>query len=469
MCMGDIIAEIRNNAAAVLSLENQHRLGQFLTPMPVAEQAASLFTQSSTPVSILDLGSGSGILGAVVAKQSAKGSRVLAVEKDSKLASISSITLSQVCDNAEVINASVFDFRLNNEFDRVILNPPYKKIQPITISTDNGMLRLTNLYAAFLVLAVQSLSYGGECVAIIPRSWMNGAYFKDFRKWLLNECSIDVLAVYGSRQDHFEDMSILQEIMLLKVSKRMQNSKVKVYENITPFCPLLSQQSKQIDLNSLLLGYESILCLQQQDSRLSQFKSLDSQGLWVSTGKLVGFRNKDLLSENEIENGYPLYWSDNQNHLKTEHPVVCNRKQWVTGEAKNRNVLLPAGSYCLVNRFSAKEQLQRIHASYLNSDVEFVVDNKLNYIHKGTSHKTIPLDYAVARGLSLWLSTSIINDWYACVSGSTQVNATDLRRVPCPSEKQLVEISSLLPSDVCMSQCLIDQTVGGLFSWTRVS
>lgn len=66
----------------------------------------------------------------------------------------------------------------------------------------------------------------------------------------------------------------------------------------------------------------------------------------------------------------------------TQHPIECDREQWVTSNATDRNVLLPAGDYCIVNRFSAKEQLHRIHASYLSSDVEFAADNKLNYIHQ---------------------------------------------------------------------------------------
>ncbi len=467
--MSETIAEIRNKAAASLSPKRQQQWEQFLTPMPVAEQAASLFTHSDNPVHILDLGSGTGILGAVTARQAAPGSSVLAIEQDAQLASASELSLAQVCDRAKVINASVFDVLLDTKFDRVILNPPYKKIRPITIPTSRGDLKITNLYAAFLVIAIQALSEGGECVAIIPRSWMNGAYFKDFRGWLFDECSIDVIAVYGSRQEHFKDMSILQEIMLLKVSKRPQTNSVTIYGDITPAHSLGSQSSVQASLNSITLGKDLILCIQQQDSRLSEFKSLEARGLWVSTGKLVWFRNRDLLSEDKPVDGYPLYWSDNQNGLRTQHPIECDRKQWVTSSATDRNVLLPAGNYCLVNRFSAKEQLHRINASYLSSDVEFAADNKLNYIHQGTSRRTMPLDSDVARGLTLWLSTTIIDNWYRQISGSTQVNATDLRQLPCPSKEQLIQLSRLLPTDIYASQSLIDQTVGGLFSWTKAS
>lgn len=467
--MSRTIAEIRNEAATALSAERQQQLEQFFTPMPVAEQAAGLFSHTDAPVRILDLGSGTGILGAVVAGQSARGSSVTAIEKDPDLIAYSEDSLQQVCDDVRVINASVFDVWLDAEFDRVILNPPYKKIKPMVIGTASGGVKVTNLYTAFLVIAIQALADGGECVAIVPRSWMNGEYFKDFRKWLLAECSLDAVAVYGSRQEHFKDMDILQEIMLLKVSKRPQVDTVTIYDDASPTTPLSEQHADSMPLASLLLGRDHMLRIRQQDDRLIDFKPLCERGLWVSTGKLVWFRNRDILSDADTPGGYPLYWMDNQDGLVTEHPVQCERPQWTTEEAANRNIVLPAGSYCFVGRFSAKEQLRRIHASYLGSEVPFVVDNKLNYIHRGTSRTTVPLDDAVARGLTLWLSTSIVDEWYRQISGSTQVNATDLRQLPCPEQRQLAALADLLPIDGHMDQMRVDQTVGRMFSWVETS
>lgn len=469
ICMKKTIAEIRNRAAAALSPERQQQWEQFLTPMPVAQQAVSLFSHSNEPVRILDLGSGTGILSAVTASQSATGSSVIAIEQDSTLAVDSEASLKQVCDNVQVVNSSIFDVLLDNSFDRVILNPPYKKIKPTVIATCSGGVKVTNLYTAFLVTAIQALADNGECVAIIPRSWMNGEYFKDFRKWMLNECSLDALAVYSSRQEHFKDMEILQEIMLLKISKRPQTDKVTIYNDVSPSLSLNKQTCVLEPLSSLILGRDRILRVQQQDARLAGFKTLSDQGLWVSTGKLVWFRNRDVLSADETPSGHPLYWSDNQNGLTTVHPVECDRQQWVTDDADGRNVVLPAGSYCLVNRFSAKEQQHRIHASYLASNVEFVADNKLNYIHAGTSRKTVPLNDKVALGLTIWLSTSIVDEWYRQISGSTQVNATDLRQMPCPSQQQLASLSELLSIENNIDQILIDQTVGRLFLWTKAS
>jgi DMSO/TMAO reductase YedYZ molybdopterin-dependent catalytic subunit len=47
-----------------------------------------------------------------------------------------------------------------------------------------------NLYTAFLGLVVALTKPGGEIVAIIPRSFCNGMYFRPFQKWLLHEAAL---------------------------------------------------------------------------------------------------------------------------------------------------------------------------------------------------------------------------------------------------------------------------------------
>lgn len=475
--MTETIAQIRDEAAARLTPESQREWEQFLTPLPVAEQAAELFTPCDTPVRILDLGAGTGILGAVAAQHAARGSSVVAIEQDAELAKCAVASLEQVeqvKDNVTVINSSLFDTSLGADFNRVILNPPYSKMKPRAIATSRGDVKVTNAYAAFMVEAVQALAEDGECVAIIPRSWMNGEYFKDFRLWLLQECSLDAVAVYGSRQEHFKDMNILQEIMLVKVSRRPQTAQVTVYREVTPSLPLAVQHHEKVPLDSLVTGHSHVVRIQGQDPRLADFAPLRETGLWASTGKLVWFRNRDVLSATETEDGYPLYRTDNQRGLLTLHPVTTGREQWVTAEASARNLLLPAGGYCLVNRFSSKEQARRIHATYLHSPVKYAADNKLNYMHQGTSRTTVPLDDVTARGLTIWLSTTIVDEWYRQISGSTQVNATDLRELPCPSRKELAALADVFPRDGATTadgtiQGAIDRAAERLFSWTTAS
>ncbi|MDN5973071.1 methyltransferase [Bifidobacterium crudilactis] len=455
-----LVAQIRDTALAALPADRKTEFEQYLTPESVASQAVSLFTPTPFPVRILDFGAGTGILGAETAIYSPSGSSVTAVELDRQLAALAGQTLDHVGVEHEVLCEDALSVTLDPVFDRVILNPPYKKIAPVSLATESGYVPVSNLYTAFLVCAISALKPGGECVAIIPRSWMNGEYFAAFRTWLFGVCSIDVMAVYGSRQDHFRDSNVLQEIMLLKLSKRAQGSLVMVYDGISPSDDLQTVEHVEASLNDLLVGGSRILRVRRQSSRLAGLPTLAESGLWVSTGKLVWFRNRDILLSEPEEDSLPLYWSDNTAQLEAEHPVSGSRReQWVSNNAYERHVVLPVGSYCLVNRFSSKEQRHRVMPSLLTSTVPFVADNKLNYVHQGTSRNTIPLDTELAAGLTLWLASSLVDDWYRQVSGSTQVNATDLRELPTPSKKTLTRIAQKLPLNAKPSQENIDHVI----------
>src|SRR5690606_25398986 len=77
------------------------------------------------------------------------------------------------------ISAEQLLSRTGGRFTHAIMNPPYKKMS--SGSRHRKHLRdvgieTVNLYTAFLALAVASLTDGGELVAIVPRSFCNGAY-----------------------------------------------------------------------------------------------------------------------------------------------------------------------------------------------------------------------------------------------------------------------------------------------------
>ena len=68
-----------------------------------------------------------------------------------------------------------------------------------------------NLYSAFLSIAIKLLSPGGELVAIVPRSFCNGPYFRPFRNLFLDNTAIHHLHVFERRDKAFKDGEVLQE------------------------------------------------------------------------------------------------------------------------------------------------------------------------------------------------------------------------------------------------------------------
>lgn len=70
-------------------------------------------------------------------------------------------------------------------FTHVIMNPPYKKINAGSghrAALRKAGIETSNLYTGFMFLAAERLQDGGEMVAIVPRSFCNGPYFKPFRE-----------------------------------------------------------------------------------------------------------------------------------------------------------------------------------------------------------------------------------------------------------------------------------------------
>lgn len=63
-------------------------------------------------------------------------------------------------------------------------------------------------------------------------------------------------------------------------------------------------------------------------------------------------------------------------------------------------------------------------------------ENHLNYYHQ--NGRGLPAD--LARGLAVYLNSTIIDQYFRLFSGHTQVNATDLRKIPYPTREQLTHI-----------------------------
>lgn len=266
---------------------------------------------------------------------------------------------------------------------------------------------------------------------------MNGQYFQAFREWMLDNVSIDAIHVYGSRTEFFSDTDVLQETMLLAISKGRQRAEVCVSEsqdkngeqtvNSYPFSSLVDEA-----------GDKTVRVRPVESAMLGKLKTLKEEGLCASTGKVVDFRSRDVLSFDFKEGLRRLIYSCNFSDDGFMHPVEEGKAQWIDCSAeKQRKQLIGPGSFVVVKRFSSKEERRRVKAYPLNLPEAEVLENHLNFIHAGTPRKTVPMTELEANGLSLWLRSTQIEEWFRSRSGSTQVNASDLNAMPTPSRLSL--------------------------------
>ncbi len=418
---------------------SREKYSQYLTPYQTARLAASMFSplETTTHIHCLDLGAGTGILSVALFERYGQQIVLDAIELDGVMAERCRIELGSYGISHNLIHADVLDTELMPIYKRIILNPPYKKMAAKDKKQHLLPTRSPNLYTAFIMKGIQALCPDGELVAIIPRSWMNGRYFEPFRNWLLQNASLDAMHIYKSRSEVFSDTNVLQEIMLVKISKKTQSETITISEsaNKNDFISY-----RQFPANELIGSDEQkIITVSPNCSHNThETVTLKSAGFCASTGKIVDFRNKEYIREYFESGCRKLIYPCNFRNGIFVHPVSNEKPQWIS--AVNETVtrqLIDAGSYVVVKRFSSKEEKRRIKAYYLELTSPEALENHLNFIHAGTARNVVPLDPVMAKGLVLWLNSSHCEEWFRARSGSTQVNASDLNDAPVPSANQL--------------------------------
>jgi len=449
-----VVDRIRHEANAKLDPKRKSELGQFLTPYGIAAFMASLFATGTSPGILLDAGAGVGSLTLAASRKLAL-ERIEAWEVDSVLRSYLQVNLQELGVPYEIhakdfIHDSVdrIQFDIGTRFTYAILNPPYKKIssrsQHRKILSDLG-IETVNTYTAFLALAILQMQERGQIVAIIPRSFCNGPYYKSFRKLLLKQCSIDRIHVFGSRSDAFHEDGVLQENIIVKLTRGKPQGAVSLS---------FSQDADFIDLEQRMVGFEEIVKPNDQeiffhipteDSLKSQTlfsHSLSELGLEVCTGPVVDFRLKNWWSARPHLGTVPLLYPHHFTGKGLQYPKEHKKPNALIRSPEVDKWLMPSGFYVVVKRFSSKEERRRVVAYVVSpSDLDsqwIGFENHWNVLH---IHKR-GLDKKLAKGLACFLNTTHLDSYFRSFSGHTQVNATDLRNMKYPSHEQLEELGA---------------------------
>jgi len=482
------------------SIENprsrQEELGQFLTASPVADFMASIFGPLPKTVRLLDAGAGAGSLtAAFVSRCCEKRNGIRAIEAtlyelDGEILDALAETM-RVCEDRCSDAGISFTFTIHSTdfiqemsvrlagdmfstlppaFDAAIVNPPYRKIN--NDSAERRALRLigvetSNLYTGFIALVQRLLVPGGQLVAITPRSFCNGPYFRPFRDDFLSAMELRRLHIFESRQAAFRDDSVLQENIIFHAVKGRNDPRVltissstgehgdDVTETVFPFSEIVHPRDpeKFIHIPSAASHADA------KEAMDGLSTSLASLGVTASTGRVVDFRLKDALRKEPERGTVPLLYPCHFKGGTVHWPKLPARKpNAILDNAETRPWLVPSGVYLLTKRFTSKEERRRLVACLFDPNQvksEWVgFENHLNYFHASGRG----LERTLAVGLYAFLNSTIVDQYFRRFSGHTQVNATDLRTLRYPDRNTLQSMGRKIKT-LDLTQDEIDQLV----------
>jgi len=467
--------------------EHRKERGQYFTPPEIASFMARLATgEMPLPVRILDPGAGTGILSCAVCEQvverlGAKKIHVTAYENDPDLRDLLYKSMLHASKWARDHSAKLIfqiyetDFlasdlwsikrRGSQLYDLVISNPPYTKISandPRARALAHVVYGQPNLYALFMAASIPLLKNEGSLVFITPRSYTAGQYFKAFREFFFSQMQPVRAHLFDSRSEVFLNQEVLQENIVLKAVKAKTRTSLVISnskngrdldsppQNPVPLSCALHRDNGHFVFRLPLNDFDDMVIeiVDSWKSRLAHY------GLQVSTGPVVPFRTRQLLSgtKHRANKRYvPLLWMSNVRPMHTVWP--CDglqtrdvAQQLIEDNARTRKakLILPNKNMVLLRRFSVKEEKRRLIASPLFAD-QFKsgflgIENHLNYIHRQGADMTS--DEII--GIAALFNSALLDRYFRICNGNTQVGAIELRHMPLPPLEVISELGSKL-------------------------
>ena len=464
----------------------KHFAGQFFTPPIVARYMANLAGTLHDNARVLDPGAGVGILACAIC-ESAKVQKltalsVVAYESDPVLHALCSFTLNYAHNflreqgiklsielyqqdfleamAEQITQTSLWSngLRPGQPFDLAILNPPYFKVNQkdtrARLIKDIAHGR-TNMYTIFMSLAASSLRVGGRFVSITPRSFASGAYFRHFRQQFFSTITPELIHIFDSRRSAFEDADVLQENIILAGIRKGVSSVAPPLVTISQSRglsdlahPLIQQTPRRLIIDEKQKDPILHLPTSDIDTHLLQaFRRWDNRlatyGLEISTGPVVPFRTADLLTTVEqVKQGeaIPLLWLQHVRRMEVKWPLEHFDKPQGVFYQTDQKLFVNNSTKIVLRRFSAKEEPRRITAAVLPAGAfgtELIaLENHLNYLYRLDGMLT----YEEAQGIVAFLNSTLVDRYFRITNGNTQVNATELRKLPLPRHEQLTRI-----------------------------
>lgn len=340
------------------------------------------------------------------------------------------------------------------KFDYIIGNPPYFKIkQSLQLKEKYGqyLYGQGNVYALFLIWALNNISDSGKISFIIPQSIKNGNYFIKIREEL--SChNIFYLAIFDSKKRKSVFNNVEQAVFIIGYEKSYDSKNQTLIINFDEESIAYSksyQQSKVFDKEGFLTP-QNVLELRLLNKLKRQSKFIEVfPDLKFGNGLFVWNQQKAFLSDegegSDIPIIYANYIGDN-NFMFSPSKNIKIRKPYAKIVKENQNFVC-SGIKLLVKRTSSNEKFFRIKACALDKEFiqrheKYFVENHLNMLYN-VKNKNLEINYNTILYVLAFLMSNISNYYIKQLNGNTQVSANELNALPFKIYKEN-EIVSLM-------------------------
>jgi hypothetical protein len=211
-------------------------------------------------------------------------------------------------------------------------------------------------------------------VAIIPRSFCNGPYYRPFRDFILQRAALRHIHLFESRTTAFKDDDVLQENIIIRLERggtqgpvtittSTDDSLSDIETHVYPFDQIVFPDDAEGFIHVPTSPDENTEAI---DTPSAIRYSLADIGVSVSTGPVVDFRLRDYLRDMPVPGTVPLLYPSHFSINRTEWPIAsgttiqrsgCSRMvtiAWCVGShRKKRNAgswparLIPPSSVAL--------------------------------------------------------------------------------------------------------------------------
>lgn len=479
--------------AATLPRERKER-GHFGTAPPIADFMAGMFSRiPHGTIRILDPGAGVGTLSAALSQRISqlppgRNLHFELWENDRQLEPRLKETM-QACRTAlheaghkmefviqtgdfvlEHAEPSLFRPPLADLFDLVIMNPPYFKVRKDSEAAramEHVVYGQPNIYAFFMAVAADLLANSGQMVAITPRSYFNGPYFKRFRKWFFDRMTVRQIHLFESRAAAFREDDVLQENVILLAEKAgvprellLTSSHGRTFDSVdrqlAPYRSVVEDSSGD-HLIRVATGELERQIIDAVDRLPHRFRDLPFR---ISTGPVVTYRAAEFLSLERSKDTAPLLWMHNVRPFTTQFRPKSGKPMHIRVSDDSKRLLLPSKRYVLLKRFTAKEERRRLVAGIVEPQDSYSpllgLENHLNYISSSGGE----LGRDEAFGLAALLNSTLIDRYFRAISGNTQVNAAEIRAMPMPDAQTITQIGRAASAIDDLAPPLVEKIVG---------